>query len=639
MLPDFRAEVWVFLVTLLSAFTFAALRLWHAALLVRAEHRALDEVETRGLNLPPPLAEHDEVRRDLEAATRTASLKGTATAARVHALARLAEQGLPLDRSALSSDTEGTLLQPLRWPRAISNLLILVGLVGTLWGLTRTVMELDNSVQSPIGASEGTVGERLQQQGAVIDQLQSSITRTLGGMETAFVPALAAVALTILLLVGLQWLQAKTDDLGARLERVTDDVLLPQFRLSGHDHLQEAQTLAFRASRALVEATASTAKRLATSVDLTDKRLASSVEAADKRLAASVEHAENRMADAATQTRDTLSASSETAVGMLRAHLEASREATESVRERLVAGAAEAAVRFGKAASRTAYTLEVVHERMGESAARLDETANKLGAAVAAVSTVAAEIGEALAVGGQVAERLAEAESRHQELMRIIDTRTEAAHQDTVRGMEMMDRLAGALENLEMTRVAMLDLVATQQQWNRQTLDQVSEGAAQTEAAVSEVRDAALRIEAAAAQPGTLVQSVPAAEGYQRDLRLAEHIAQLLESQNRRYDERWESLLARMEQRLAAQAVAPPPRQEPPRLEPAPPTQTAASRTIRDRPSNGARAVASDQHPSSASNPSPPTREPEPEAADDDTAWTTGIIPSLVIALFKKFRK
>lgn len=525
-------EVLAFLAIIGTAVLIGAVPLLRAFASARHENECLERIEKFSDAVFGDTAHRLTARTGLEGEVSVAQFGDTATAARVHALARLVEHGLPLDRSALTAASEERLTQPLRVPRAVSSSLILIGLAGTLLGLTQAVLGLGSfgGVQPAVQDGGLAVEQLIQQQSALIDQLLKSIQATLGGMKTAFIPALAAVALTILLLLVLHVVQDKLDGVAARLETLTDEILLPLYRPGTQDRLQEAQFLAFRASEALLAASERTARVLATSLD----------------------SMETRMAAAAQQASAAVSAGSSAAVQSLRTFLADARVATEESGRLLTAGAQAAATQFTTSASGAAKSVAAIQERIQRSAERLDATAAELSTAVKTAGTAASGIAEALSIGGRVAERLSEAESQHQETVRLITDQLKTAQQEATRVTETSARLAEALQNLDQTRLAMRDLVALQQQWHRDTLNAVAANTLRAEEGVREIHQAVERIEKSAGSLGDRIRQVHVPDPAQRDQRLIDYLAEVITTQNRISEDRWSQLMRRLEVHRAA---------------------------------------------------------------------------------------
>jgi hypothetical protein len=505
--------------------------------LARRECQALDTIEAVRPRVSAEAADRLLVRTGIEAETNVKVLRPTATAERVRSLARIVEYGLPLDRASLTAAAEDRLTEPLRRPRAVSGMLVLIGLAGTLLGLTQAVLGLGSfgGVQpaAPPGGSI-PVTQLIQQQSDVINHLLDSIQSTLRGMQTAFIPALAAVILTVLLLLMVYAAQARAEHAAARLEALTDEILLPLYRPGAENRLQEAQFLAFRAANTMVAAAERTASLLVTALDNMDARMAAA-------------------SDAVTET---IQAGSREAIESLKTFVGESRAAVDETARILTTGAKSAATQFSTAATDAAQSVAAVHKRMQKSAERLEKTTDALAASVETAGAAASEISAVLRVGGRVAERLSEAEGHHRETVKLTTEQLQAARQEATRVAETSARFAEALQNLDQTRLAMRDLVALQQQWHRDTLGAVDANTRGAEESAREVRTAIGRIEETARTLEHRIERVHLPDPAQRDQRLMDYLAEVVTQQNRVNEEHWLALMRKLD---TSRAVAPVP--------------------------------------------------------------------------------
>lgn len=147
---------------------------------------------------------------------------------RIGEFAKLHEAGQEIDHDTFAAITRARLQRQTRMSRYFAGAAVLVGFLGTLWGLTASV--------------EG-IGPLLQEGGLSTAELEQAVAGTLAGMETAFYTTFAGVIGAIVLgLAGMLLRRVQSAAL-IKFENVTADRLLPAFQTT------EAAALARNATR------------------------------------------------------------------------------------------------------------------------------------------------------------------------------------------------------------------------------------------------------------------------------------------------------------------------------------------------------------------------------------------------------
>lgn len=519
------------------------LRAWRHA---SAEEQVLERLAPEAAAAEQGLDEREAARSRIEAMRlAVAEGKRTATHRRIERVSQAARHGLSLDRAALASAAEDQLFHLLRAPRAMTNLLVLVGLAGTLGGLTQAVSGLGGfKAPQPLSAAPDTVisaEQVLADQSAVIDGLLKAVQDTLSGMKTAFIPALIAVIATVLLLAGVQVVQGRLQDLLGQLENVTEVVLLPLYRPGSGTALLEAQAQALNASRALIDASEQSSAALARSLGSLETQMCSSAEGA-----AAI-----------------INAGSNAALDALRSWLSEAAAGTRDAQAALVRGASDATKLMSTSAARAAADADKVAQRSRSAVAELDAGAGRLARVLANAETVASGVARAVSAGGNVAELVADAGTRYETAAALIASALESTRREAGRHGDTAARLAQALEDLEQTRAAMRDLVALQQQWHRETLSRVDQQGREVAASVEAIREFAATVAAVKSVAPQPVTYPPAPDTAAHDQRLLEFLAETINDQNRRSGAQLEALLRELRSEVRAIRVFRGPRAEP----------------------------------------------------------------------------
>lgn len=139
-------------------------------------------------------------------------------------------QGMQARSRAISEDAvmgmaDETLHQRIATPLFLRSTLVLLGLAGTLWGLSVAVTDLSSTLA-------GT--------GLTVGAMKDAILGTLAGMKTAFSTTLAGVGAAVLLSVLTRWYEAKKSGFLKDLEEANLTLLIPLFDTSGASVLDSA---------------------------------------------------------------------------------------------------------------------------------------------------------------------------------------------------------------------------------------------------------------------------------------------------------------------------------------------------------------------------------------------------------------
>jgi hypothetical protein len=172
---------------------WAALRLWR---LLPIEERALQEVQQRCQELRQRGVTSDDV--DIADALTARLTPATALiCTRIQTIHDLHQRGADIPREALAATAAARFSLETSILRYVSGILILIGLMGTLVGLTQAVLGLNVPEMAAVGKED--TGQHVQRLFTMVDKLSNTIRETLAGMRTAFFASLVAVSLTIVL--------------------------------------------------------------------------------------------------------------------------------------------------------------------------------------------------------------------------------------------------------------------------------------------------------------------------------------------------------------------------------------------------------------------------------------------------------
>lgn len=146
-----------------------------------------------------------------------------------------------LDARGLIKNTSDELFRINSLHRSLLSIFIVLGLLGTLFGLADTMASLDNLLRSTGQLNNDTLGLSLQ--------------RLLGTLKGAFAPSVMGVSLTVLgVLLFAFYLRAVALPLGGLLERMTLTVWIPQLVPTPSQKLQERLHLSREQMERSVEA-------------------------------------------------------------------------------------------------------------------------------------------------------------------------------------------------------------------------------------------------------------------------------------------------------------------------------------------------------------------------------------------------
>lgn len=276
---------------------------------------------------------------------------GTAVAERVRMLAAGSTSGVLPSRDGLALLSEVMTERRLRFPRMIANLLVLMGLAGTLLGLTIAVVSLGampsaepvasyvdaatDSLSSggPRTAVDGSGEEIVVKARERLSNVENSLRGTLVGMRTAFVPALLAVVCTIVLLLRLGRAQSDQRDVLAGLESLTDELLIPAFDPSPERLVYSGTADAVEAARGLLSSADQAARAIRESTESVGTAVQAASTDASRTLSEAITSAVSHLASAGAGLRsDTRAAASailrvvEKAAERMAAAAEADRE-------------------------------------------------------------------------------------------------------------------------------------------------------------------------------------------------------------------------------------------------------------------------------------------------------------------------
>ena len=207
LMGELSLLAWTIVLVIIGAFLagmWTAFRMWRR---LQREDAALQEVQGRCRRLQEIGRTQDmNVAEFLTVDVQPAS---AIICTRVHDLQTIRDKGGDVSREALAAAAVARLSLDTSLLRYIMGILILIGLMGTLVGLTQAVIGLSTH-QLPLeapgsgatpkpGDASGEVGQRILHLYKVVANLFESVGQTLTGMRTAFFASLVAIALTLVL--------------------------------------------------------------------------------------------------------------------------------------------------------------------------------------------------------------------------------------------------------------------------------------------------------------------------------------------------------------------------------------------------------------------------------------------------------
>lgn len=220
------------LVVLTIAASGQAIRHW---LTLGRERAAIASIDTASLPAESdeaggregkPSANQEAGRERLErAATRLPS--GVLIQKRIYDLRRMGERD-QVDVAGLSSLSREELRDAVAFPVAVGPTLVLLGLLGTLWGLAESVASLSASMAS---ADAGSFS---------VAALRGSIITTLGGMKTAFSTTLLGILGTVTVRTIAGFVRHGQSRLLQDLERLMITSIVPLYEVSERTALPQA---------------------------------------------------------------------------------------------------------------------------------------------------------------------------------------------------------------------------------------------------------------------------------------------------------------------------------------------------------------------------------------------------------------
>lgn len=126
-------------------------------------------------------------------------------------LREMKERSRAIDEGALMALAEERLHNRIATPMFLRSALVLLGLAGTLWGLSLSITDLSRFLSGSVSS---------------IEDMKNAILGTLAGMETAFSTTLAGVAGAILLSFMTRWYEGRKSAFLQRLEHVNLSTLV-----------------------------------------------------------------------------------------------------------------------------------------------------------------------------------------------------------------------------------------------------------------------------------------------------------------------------------------------------------------------------------------------------------------------------
>jgi hypothetical protein len=311
------------------------------------------------------------------------------------------------------------------------------------------------------------------------------------------------------------------------LEECTDAVLVSLFHVTGARGAQEAQAMALRASEALLEASRRSSDALG-----------QAVAQASGELVKAVTGSADQLRDATTQ-----------AYKDLQAFFSRASDEMAAAGGTVAAAAEGAAARMDDVVSSGNEVVETVmahhRETVTASIEELDAATTRLALVLSMSETAAGGVSEAVKAGGAVADRLVHADERLGEALERIGEQLEQSARGGQQVALSNTHLAGALQDLERMRTTLSALLATQQEWARDTSSQVREQSELARAALGRIEEMAREKAENGGAPRSVVTVQTADTGEQLQ-RLADYLARSLAEQRREDEARWRRMLDEM---------------------------------------------------------------------------------------------
>lgn len=236
--PD-RPVALVLNAIIVVAFSLGVLAVVRALFRLRSEQGALDAVTAAD----PATAE--------QASGLISRLpKSTIVREHLELLQAMKRRARSIDEASLITMAEDALHQRVATPVFLRSTLVLLGLAGTLWGLSLSITDLSDFLGGSVSS---------------VEHMKNAILGTLAGMETAFSTTLAGVAGAVLLSLMTRWYEGRKSAFLQRLEHVNLSTLVPLYDTS------ESSVLDMAAKR-LEKLTSSMEDRLDTLLDRLDRR-------------------------------------------------------------------------------------------------------------------------------------------------------------------------------------------------------------------------------------------------------------------------------------------------------------------------------------------------------------------------------
>jgi hypothetical protein len=527
-----------------------------------------------------------------------AEFADTATAALVRTYVHAARLGdVPEPGSALAA-AEARLQGGLALPRTVAGLLVLIGLGGTLLGLTQAVVGISTRA-APIGpsASDSAVsrtqtaqaaqepaadsatagtpppgvevargspvqvadsdsargfragdGAELEGQIGKVNALLGGIETTLAGMRTAFVPALCSVGLTVLLLWFLHYSRAREAHVLAQLEEVSGAVLRPLFRPFDPRRAFRLPADVLEASSALIKGSETAARTLTEAVEEVRRGWKVGVHTAGKALRATVKDGADTAAKA---LQATVKDGADTAAGALRKSMDEGlagvRKATEGLAQQVGEVAEEIAEPVRTAAKRLEEATRTHGTALAEAVGRASTAAGAAATAseqlterLTAIDRVGSQLSSALESGTATAGALKGVEARIAEALELVGKQVERSRQSADSLATVGAPLVNASKDLQRMRDMLAELLSDQQKLRRDSLALFQAHTRVIEDLVHSVegwmRETSARALEAASAPSP--PAAPAREGGDSQ-RIADYLLETLAKRRAAEDDRW----------------------------------------------------------------------------------------------------
>lgn len=545
------AEAWAVIALELLAFTLAVRHLFRAH---RAQLRELAALERIRSIFGETADQEDEIRQARER-IRSEFLESpgeaapgpTATAELVRSYVNAARIGDVPEPGAAFSAAEAMLRTRLALPRTVAGLLVLIGLGGTLLGLTQAVIGINavppessqvrvegapNASVRSLQTAQHVQSPALEEQIRRVDALLKGIEHTLAGMRTAFVPALIAVALTVLLLSLLNRAQTREALVLAQLDIVSGSVLRPLFRAVDPRLAFHLPGKAREASTALMKAAESASHTLTGAVAEIDRALKDEVATAGKAVEAAVKEGLAGMQKATEQLTHRVAAAAEMLGQPVGAATKRLNDATEKHKVALAATAGRVSAVAGEAVT----------------------ASKRLVASLKTLDSITSQLSAALEGGKDTASALQGTEARIVEALEVVGKQVDRSRQSADSLGTISAPLVDASKDLQRMRDLLASLLTEQQKLRGDSLSLLRAHSSAVEDLARSVdawsrEAAALRAEAAASAPSPASPSLMAGE----DQRFADYLLERLADARMRDDDRWKRRVSGAVRRLNAQ--------------------------------------------------------------------------------------